>query len=62
MKNLITRANLTIMLLLAGVYTFAQNGIDIDVDLNKEDWYENPYLIALAAALLIIVALIVRKK
>lgn len=47
-------------LLIAQANLFAQ--IDIDIDLGKKEWYENPWVWVGVAAFLLILVLLGRKK
>lgn len=51
-------------LLLISFGAFAQDGklLDIDIDLDKEEWYEQPWVWALVAVVLVGGILIGRKK
>ena len=48
------------VLALSVTTAFAQ--LDIDVDINKNEWYENPYIWVGVAVFLLILALIARGK
>jgi len=65
MKNYLiplkTRLFTTIGLLCFSVMSFAQ-GLDIDIDINEKEWYENPWIYVGAAAFIIILVLLTRKR
>ena len=60
-KNAILTAMLSVCLTVIG---FAQDGklLDIDVDINKGEWYEQPWVWAVGIGILIVGVLLGRKK
>jgi phosphoglycerol transferase MdoB-like AlkP superfamily enzyme len=58
-------AALTLLGVLISIQIFAQDGgLDIDIDLGKPEWYEQPWVwvVGAAAFILILVALMRRKR
>jgi len=58
-------AALTILGVLISIQIFAQDGgLDIDIDLGKPEWYEQPWVwvVGAAAFILILVAVVRRKR
>ena len=65
LKKYSERILLMAMTLFASVSAIAQDGgLDIDVDLGKPEWYEQPWVWVVGAAvfILILVALLRKKK
>ncbi len=69
MKALIVRhykiAVLAVLGLMISVQIFAQDGgLDVDIDIGKPEWYEQPWVWVVGAAIfiLILVGLLRRKK
>ncbi|MBN7809324.1 hypothetical protein J0A68_00060 [Algoriphagus sp. H41] len=69
MKTLIIRhykiAVLAVLGMMISLQIFAQDGgLDIDIDLGKPEWYEQPWVwvVGAAAFILILVALLRRKR
>lgn len=54
----------TLLLLCTTIIGFAQDGklLDIDVDINKGEWYEQPWVWAVAVGILVLGVLIGRRK
>jgi hypothetical protein len=58
-------AALTVLGVLISIQIFAQDGgLDIDIDLGKPEWYEQPWVwvVGAAAFILILVAVVRRKR
>ncbi|UZD22027.1 hypothetical protein PBT90_00955 [Algoriphagus halophytocola] len=65
LKKYSERILLMMMTLFASVSAFAQDGgLDIDVDLGKPEWYEQPWVWVVGGAvfILILVALLRKKR
>ncbi len=60
--QLLSRFSLLLLAIAAPLLAFAQDGLDIDIDLTEDKWYENYYFWLGVAAVIIIVALITRRK
>lgn len=65
MKNQIEKKAISVFaFLMLAFYSIAEDDslLDIDIDINKDEWYENPYLWVGVAAFLILLAFISRKS
>ena len=61
MKDLLIKSLAALLLTLGSTLAIAQDGgLDIDVDINKGEWYENPWVWVGVGAFLLILALIMR--
>ncbi|MGB3546827.1 MAG: hypothetical protein WBA17_07620 [Saprospiraceae bacterium] len=61
--QLLSRFSFLLIAVAAPLLSFAQDGgLDIDIDLTEDKWYENYYFWLGVAAVIIIVALITRRK
>ena len=64
MKKIATRTSLLVVTLITTLWAKAQNkGLDIDIDINKKEWYEQPWAwVAGGAILLLLIVLAARKR
>jgi hypothetical protein len=64
MIKYITKAGMLGLSALTSLRLLAQNkGLDIDIDVNKKEWYEQPWaMITGGAIILILIVLAVRKR
>lgn len=58
------KASMLVIATLANLALFAQEkGLDIDIDINKKEWYEQPWAwVAGGAVLLLLIVLLSRRK
>lgn len=65
MKNQILKTATSVLaILLLKFQSFAQDGelLDIDIDVNKDEWYEDPYLWLGVAAVIVLAILATRYR
>lgn len=64
MNNITQKAGLLLVAIIWNLALIAQEkGLDIDIDINKKEWYEQPWAwITGGAILLLLVVLLSRKK
>jgi len=60
MKNIINRIALASMILAMSLVANAQ--VDVDIDLGTKEWYEQPIYWVLGVVVLILVAVLARRK
>lgn len=61
-KSITTKSIMTFCLLMFSTILLAQ-GLDIDVDINENEWYKDPkYLIGIGVFILLALAILTRSK